>query len=192
MKRQRISALILASGQSRRFGPDNKLLSAVQGHPLLAHVLDLAASSSCEDSYIVCAEGSHEITTVIDRYKAKPIFNPAPEIGQGQSLALGISHLAKRPFDGVIVLLGDMPFVPASHIQNLINKSASSDIVWSAVNGRDQAPTLFMRPVFEALETLNGDKGARSLDLSRFQQSRIELLAENARDIDTQSDLSKS
>ena len=192
MKPPRISALILASGLSRRFGPDDKLLSLVNGKPLISHVLEIAASSPCEDIFVVCAEGSDIVSDSCQAHNARVIFNPNPETGQGQSLALGMSHVMNQAVDGVCILLGDMPFVPASHIDNLINLSTASDIVWSSVQGQDQVPAIFMRPVFDALASLSGDRGARSLDLSHFQQSRIALLAENARDIDTQSDLSKS
>ena len=48
-----ITAVVLASGQSRRMGPRNKLLEDYRGKPLVRHAVEAALDSTARDVVVV-------------------------------------------------------------------------------------------------------------------------------------------
>jgi molybdenum cofactor cytidylyltransferase len=69
-------------------------------------------------------------------------------------------------FDGVVVLLGDMPRVTAGHIDGLIaafGSDARVPIVVPLHEGRHGNPVLWPADLFPKLLQLEGDSGAKRL-----------------------------
>ena len=63
--RLRLAALVLAAGQSRRFGAANKLLADLAGMPVLAHILTSLSGSAFDDIVVVASDGQAEIAALI-------------------------------------------------------------------------------------------------------------------------------
>lgn len=183
----KIAALVLASGLSRRYGNDDKLMAEVKGQALLAYCLDAARAVNFDGYYVVSPDPDPNPDPRADlarRHGFEVIGNPAPENGQGASLALGAMTLINRGFDATCVLLGDMPFVTPKYLQLLMSFAPAADIVFSQVRDQDQPPAIFRGPALEALTTLSGDRGAHSLDLSGFEISHFEMSPPMAKDFD--------
>ena len=104
----------------------------------------------------------------------------------GTSIAAGVRALVNC--DRVIVMLADMPLVSRAHLERLI---AAQGVAFTRYHdGSAGCPAIFPRSVFPLLETLDGDRGARSLDLGD-----AELIAPSQKrqltDIDEFSDLQR-
>ncbi len=181
-----IACLVLASGLSRRFGDEDKLLADLNGQTLLAYCLDTAASVPFDGRFVVTADDGRAELAKARSFNV--IQNQNPEDGMGASLTCGVRHILDAEYDEVCVLLGDMPFVTPQYIKKLIKGSARFDVTYSQNEDRLMPPAIFKGQVLQSLTQLSGDKGAQSLDLSRYNIGHVELPDEMARDMDEPHD----
>ena len=185
-----MACLILASGLSRRFGGDDKLLAELKGQALLAYALDTAKSAPFADYFVITPK--NDPRAELARVRGfKVIDNSLPDAGQGASLALGASHIVRADYEAVCVLLGDMPFITPGYLARLIRTSSASDIIFSQNSGLDMPPAIFRGDALLALQNLTGDQGAKHIDLSRFSISRATLPDDMARDMDRPEDFDR-
>lgn len=184
-----IAALILAAGASRRFGAD-KRLHEVGGKPLLAHTL-ARYREVFEQVGVTLRPGEEEVERLATATGALPITAPDAHLGQGRSLAHGVAALADS--DGLVVGLGDMPFVQADTLRAIANALAQgpAQVIRPQCNGRPGNPIGFAPPVFDALTRIRGDQGARDLLRSRPDLVEYVELADTGvlRDVDRMEDL---
>jgi molybdenum cofactor cytidylyltransferase len=177
------ACIVLAAGQSRRFGAADKLLSIWKGVPLIVHSARMLSDVPFARRIIVgtsalCGlefEGFETIETDDEN---------AP---QSHSICLGVeAALASRP-DAIVIALGDMPMVPASHIFALFEQARGSSALVVSSNGTSSMPpALFGRAHFAALQNLTGDHGARHLLVMGKQ---VMLRPDQSIGIDTLQDL---
>ena len=85
----RFAAVVLAAGQGRRFG-GSKLLAALEGRPLLQHVLDAVASSGPVVTVVVLGDDADDAERVIAWDGQLRVVNADPTRGLSSSLELGI------------------------------------------------------------------------------------------------------
>jgi len=159
--------LILAAGLSNRFGND-KLERALKGKPLLQHVLDEFRETDFHPKVLVIRAGVE-----IDRFDAEGFevtVNRSPEQGISSSIIEGIETIGRRIRSGIIVLLGDMPYIRAQDAEDLIN--AFGDVEKSVASfefeGKKGFPTLVSSDLVHEIVKLKGDAGI-------FQLVRMEL-----------------
>lgn len=160
----KVSGLILAAGQSRRMGAENKLTKPWRGKPLLRHCVDAALVSRLCELLIVTGHQADEVKSILSS-ELPTIHNPLSEQGMATSLVVGITQLDDDA--AVMVLLGDMPMVSSQNIDALIDvytgNSDPEKIVVATCNGKWGNPVIFPPKYREALLQLSGDRGARSL-----------------------------
>ena len=158
----RIAALVLAAGQSRRMGSANKLLAEVDGAAMLQRALEAARASQAASVLVVTGHERERIEAAVD---APTVHNPDYTDGLSTSLAAGIAALPED-MDGAVVLLGDMPFVSAKHIDRLIaafNPLEGRSICVPTFNGKRGNPVLWGRELFADMRGISGDVGAKHL-----------------------------
>lgn len=158
----RIAALVLAAGQSRRMGPANKLLAEVDGAAMLGRALEAARASQAASLLVVTGHDRERIEAAVD---APTVHNPDYAEGLSTSLRAGIAALPED-IDGAVVLLGDMPFVSAAHIDRLIaafNPLEGRSICVPTFNGKRGNPVLWGRELFAEMGSVSGDVGAKHL-----------------------------
>jgi molybdenum cofactor cytidylyltransferase len=165
----RCDALILAAGAGRRFG-GRKLFAPFEGRPLIAGALDAAFTAPARRVLLV-TDGDPElagIALVQARSRGRQadlevvLASDAAE-GMGASLRAGVARLSSD-VDGVFVLLGDMPRIPAGLAQDLAQALVPGvDAVAPRFEGRRGHPVLFGKACFPALRNLSGDVGAREV-----------------------------
>ncbi len=158
----RIAALVLAAGQSRRMGPANKLLAEVDGAAMLQRALEAARASQAASLLVVTGHERERIEAAVD---APTVHNPDYGEGLSTSLRAGIAALPED-IDGAVVLLGDMPFVSAAHIDRLIaafNPLEGRSICVPTFNGKRGNPVLWGRELFAEMGGISGDVGAKHL-----------------------------
>jgi molybdenum cofactor cytidylyltransferase len=159
-----IGCLILAAGEGRRFGAP-KQLALLDGRPLLAHVVAVAAPW---DPLVVLGARAEQIRPVVD---ARVVVCEDWAEGQAASLRTGVAALGD--VDWALVLLGDQPFLTRQVIEGVVAAREGVDAVRATYDGRPGHPVLLGRAVLAAVPSLRGDTGARDL-LSRFDVRTFE------------------
>ncbi len=185
-----MACLVLASGLSRRFGHNDKLLAEFKGQALLAYCLNAAKAAPFDDYFVVTPDPDPR-AILARNHGFNVINNPNPEFGQGASLALGAGKLIEKGFDATCILLGDMPFITSQFLKKLIAASEGQEVMFSRHAGRFMPPAIFKSDALHKLTTLTGDQGARALDFSGCQLEHLNLPPELAIDIDSARDFDR-
>ncbi len=167
-KPPKIAALLLAAGQSKRMGRNNKLIAEVDGKPLIRHVAEAAIGALGEDLTIVTGAQPEQIAAALDGLPVQSIFNPDFDQGLSTSLRAGIQALARRDSkpDGVLVLLGDMPRISQEIVKQLVaafDPEKGRHIIVPTDAGKRGNPVLWSARFLDALTGIQGDTGARHL-----------------------------
>ena len=185
----RIAAVVLAAGQSRRMGAANKLLSPVDGRPMVAHAVDAALASRADPVIVVTGHEADRVGRALAGRTVTLVHNPDYADGLSRSLRAGLAALPAA-VDGAVVCLGDMPRVSAALIDRLIAAFAPADgraIIVPTHAGRRGNPLVWARRYFAEMATLDGDIGARPL-LRRHGDQVAEVAVDDSAvlvDVDT-------
>jgi molybdenum cofactor cytidylyltransferase len=188
----RVAALVLAAGLSRRMGGANKLLAPFEGAPLIARVVDTALASPARPVCVVTGHDAGALRAALSGREVVFAHNPAPEAGLASSLRAGLAALPAG-LDGVLVCLGDMPWVRPAHLAALLAAFAAPErpICVPRFEGRRGNPVLWPARHFGAMAALAGDAGARGLlDAHAAEVCYVPVAdAGVTRDVDTPADL---
>ncbi|MEH6546670.1 MAG: nucleotidyltransferase family protein, partial [Sneathiella sp.] len=160
-----VAILILAAGQSRRMGQDNKLLAQIGGKPMFRHVAEQALKSNASGVFAVTGHERDDIEKVIEDLDIKTFHNPDFADGLSSSLKTGFRALSKQ-YDGILVCLGDMPFIKAELFNQLISTfdvEEGRSIVVPTYQGKRGNPVLIASLFAPEIATVTGDIGAKSL-----------------------------
>ena len=186
---KRLAAIILAAGSSRRFGTGDKLLTDLDGRPVIDHVLDTVTRLGLGQVVVVTRRDFAGLTRLQYDDRLTVVVNERADDGMGVSLAAGVAAL--KDCDGAFVVLADMPFLPSALFLDMAECLGGHDIVVPYHEGQPGHPVLFGQVCFDDLLTLDGDRGARGLiDGGRYRVARLETdHAAIHLDIDTVADL---
>ena len=161
----RIGALLLAAGQSRRMGGPNKLLAAIDGVPMVAHVARRLLASRARPIIAVLGNQAEAVDAALGKLPVERIRNPEFAAGLSTSLKRGVAALAPD-LDGVIVCLGDMPLISGRHLDRLIaafNPLEGRAIIVPTRRGKRGNPVLWSKRFLPEMAELAGDVGAKHL-----------------------------
>ncbi|CAB1369285.1 NTP transferase domain-containing protein [Denitratisoma oestradiolicum] len=160
----RIAALVLAAGRSSRMGERNKLLCPVAGQPMVRRVVEAALGSRCAQVMVVTGHQAEQVETALAGCPVSRVFNPDYAEGMASSLRAGLQALP-RDTEAVLVVLADMPWISAAHLDRLIATfdPARPAILVPEREGRRGNPLLWPRAYFDEMSQLQGDVGARLL-----------------------------
>jgi molybdenum cofactor cytidylyltransferase len=195
----RVSAIVLAAGQSSRFriagGPDlTKLVAKLDGKPIVRRVVEAALATKARPVVVVTGYARDSVEGAVADLDVSLAFNPKFASGLASSLRVG---LAATPRDvvGALVLLGDMPWIEPRLADALIDAFLAREGALAAVpsrEGRRGNPVLLGRGLFEAAMRLTGDEGARRLIGALGEGELVEVEASDMGvtfDVDTPDDL---
>jgi molybdenum cofactor cytidylyltransferase len=161
----RIAALILAAGQSRRMGAENKLLAVVDGKPMVAHVVSQVMAAGLDPVLVVTGHQRKPVQAALAGLPLMFVHNPEYAAGLSTSLRRGLAALPEDA-DGVMVCLGDMPRVSAAVLARLaaafdpLEGRAICVPTWQGKRGN---PVLLARRFVPEMQEIAGDIGARAL-----------------------------
>ncbi len=192
--RPRIGCVVLAAGESRRFGPDKiKQLAPVGGAPLVQRAIDAASRSTALTCTLVIGAHAQAIVDAVDARRCAVIENRDWPEGIASSLRAGLAaHLED---DGCIFMVADQPFVTVADVDRIIERFADArdDIVALRADDVWGTPMLFPRADFAGLLQLRGDAGAKRY--AQRHTSRVLFVDAQSRDafadVDTTSDLER-
>ncbi|MEL6534019.1 MAG: nucleotidyltransferase family protein [Bacteroidota bacterium] len=116
----RASAILLAAGMSTRMGEQNKLLLPLGGKPIIEQSLETLLAASPADVVVVLGHQASRVREALSYYEGKVRFvtNPDFEQGMTSSIQAGVQAIAPDAL-GVMVCLGDMPFLTSFDLQQL-------------------------------------------------------------------------
>lgn len=186
-----IAALLLAAGESRRFGAP-KLLQDLDGKPVVRWSAEALGGPPVDEIIVVVPREHDGMRAALAGIPARFVVNEHAELGIGGSLARGVAAVAPN-VDAVVVALADEPTVGRAGLLRVIqrHRAGGVSIVVPTYRGIRGHPVLFDRSVFAELRALSGDQGARAVtdrDLGRV--AFVELREPKPIDIDTPADLS--
>jgi molybdenum cofactor cytidylyltransferase len=159
----RVAAVVLAAGQSSRFGA-NKLLADMGGQPMIRRSV-AAMRQAADATIVVTGRDAGSIEAALEGLPVTFVHNPDFAEGLSTSLRAGISALTPD-MDAALVALGDMPLVAPDAVRRLIaalNPAEHRSICVPVFKGERGNPVLWSRQHFDALKQMTGDRGARVL-----------------------------
>ena len=122
MQASRLNAVILAAGKGTRMHSNQpKVLHALAGRPLLAHVIACAEQLHADNILVVYGYGGDEVRQAI-RHAGVNWVEQAEQLGTGHAVRQAGPHLL--PDSITLILLGDVPLIRAESCQNLLRKAA--------------------------------------------------------------------
>jgi molybdenum cofactor cytidylyltransferase len=191
-ERSTVGGIILGAGESSRFGSENKLLTPVDGTPVIRRVAGIALESPLDEVVTVLGHDADAVAEALGGLPVSTTYNGDYAAGQSSSLRCGIDLAHRSDWDAAVVLLGDMPFVNPTTIERLIEAylSGAGSIVAPQCDGRRGNPVLFDRSLYERLCSVSGDRGGRELVATHPGTVRVHTDDRGVlRDVDTPRDL---
>ena len=165
-----LTVAVLAAGQSRRFGEQDKLRVSFRGLMLGLHVVQtlpqLEIVRSAAHRIVVTTNPKHPCVPGWRDHGFKAVVNPDADEGMGTSVAQAARIARRANSQHLLIVLADMPLVPSSHYEVLVELAqshGSTALVASSTKEAAMPPAVFGSDHFETLAALSGDNGARDL-----------------------------
>src|SRR3546814_747895 len=153
-----VALILLAAGRSTRFGVEDKLAAPLHGRPLFQHVANaLSPLPLCRLMAVCSSSLSVDLAALVFDFAC---LRPGEPLSF--SLAAGIARAEATACEACLIVLSDMPFVPRSHFEALLEQYSPPAIATGNA-GRPMVPALFGRELWADISRLSGDQGARGL-----------------------------
>jgi len=179
----KITAVIMAAGNSKRMG-ENKLLLKLKNTELIRHFLNNFPSSLFHKSVLVYADDI--VGKIASEYGIGTIKNTC---GGAKNTTIKLGTEACSDSDGMMFFTADQPFTEIETIKSLID-NFDNNIVIPVCDGKRRNPVLFPHSTYSDLSSLSGDRGGRDvIDKHPDIVKEIYVVNENQFiDIDTKED----
>lgn len=163
IKLKSLSAIILASGNSKRFGSENKLLTKINNETIFEKVLNTCVNSDIFSEIIVVTQ-FEEIKSICENYYVDVFENTQPNLGISKSISVGVEH-SKNFIDGYMFLQADQPFITIETLQKLNGafKNNFNDIIIPTYKKKKLSPKIFPSKYKSDLLNLKGDIGGSQI-----------------------------
>ncbi|MCI4668368.1 MAG: nucleotidyltransferase family protein [Bacteroidia bacterium] len=187
----KISCVILAAGQASRMGRPKQLLPFGEVS-LLEHVLNIAFKIDFSEIRIVLGAHKDLILPIVEKLDVHVSINDNWASGMGSSISCAVKDQPKD-VEGLVIMLGDQPFIRASHIEALIDTHQQSrkKIVASMYEEKWGVPAFFHESIFEKLSALKEQEGAGKLIKAHKDELALVKNPDAAIDLDTPEDYEK-
>jgi bifunctional UDP-N-acetylglucosamine pyrophosphorylase/glucosamine-1-phosphate N-acetyltransferase len=113
-----LNVVILAAGKgTRMYSAKPKVLHALAGKPLVAHVLDCAQSLNPEIICVVYGHGGESVPQAMAKYGASYALQE-PQLGTGHAVQQAVPHLSDN--SQTLVLYGDVPLIQQKTLHQML------------------------------------------------------------------------
>jgi Uncharacterized MobA-related protein len=169
-----IGVIVLAAGRGSRFrevagAEKDKLLADCTGrdgavHSVIEQVL-MNIPASLEKRVLVTTVDRPQVIRMAKAYGCEIVL--VESTGMGDSIAAGVA--ACPQLGGWLIVLGDMPFILPSSIEQVVAGIADDSVSVPVYEDQYGHPVGFGRTLGPGLMALSGDQGAKPL----FAQARV-------------------
>ena len=193
-----ISAVILAAGESKRMGEQNKLLLPFRGQTLIECIVDTVLSSNVGEVIVVLGHEAVRVWEVCRDRHVKCVQNDNYKEGMTTSIHMGV-QAADASADGFMICLSDLPLIECDELNHLLHafeeavRAKNKYIAIPVFKGERGNPVIFSviyKNEILAQKGLMGCKGI--IKQNTAQVLEIEMATEHVlSDIDTPEDYEK-
>ncbi|GAU77646.1 DVU_1551 family NTP transferase [Fusibacter sp. 3D3] len=190
MKVEKITALILAAGQSSRMGALKPKLE-IENKAAILWVVEAFRKSGIEDIRVVVGYHSKEVRQVLSEKNIKIIENKAPERGMFSSVKVGIESL-ESDVEGILLIPADIPMIRSQTIEKILEAHTAypDKIIFPSFLGQRGHPPFINRDCFKTILEADENANLRQV-LELFKTRWLDLpCADNGilMDMDTYAD----
>lgn len=183
-REESVAAVILAAGAGSRFDSDvHKLLTEIDGAPMIAHVIAAARAADLDE--VIVVQGAIDLAAHVPD-DVTLLDNEQWAEGQATSLRAAVAYAQVRGHDAIVVGLGDSPGVTAETWITVAR--VDDDLASARYNGDLRPPVRLAASIWPSLP-VSGDEGARAVMRQRPDLVRPVPVDGDPRDIDTLQDL---
>ena len=156
---------MLAAGQSRRMGERNKLLTEVDGRPMLRHAVEAAMGAGVRETVVVTGHERERVEAALAGLPVRFVHNPDYAEGLSTSLKAGIGALGRksRRRPGPARRHAARHGGAARRLIEAFDPAEGRGIVVPTHGGKRGNPVLWARAYFAGMRDLQGDVGAKHL-----------------------------
>lgn len=192
---EKIAAVLLAAGASRRFGRP-KMLALIGGEPLIRRVTRSFVEAGFAEVAVVLAPGASEVAAALEGLGVVTVANPRPEDGMLSSAQVGLSALSSG-CGRVALSPADLPGLTAPVLRKFLASlppAAPLGVAVPSGSGRRGHPLVIPADLVPRL--LSWELERSLSDLLREPDVRVHEIpgfgAEILRDVDVPSDLAEA
>ena len=180
----KIGCVILASGESVRFGA-NKLLADFDGQPMLCRLL----TNLPEALSVVAVTRSPEVAALVGERGVACVLHDQPHVCD--TIRLGLEQLPDT--DGCLFCVGDQPLLTKETIRRLMDAFAEdpSGVVRVGWKERVGNPVLFPRALYPELLALEPGESGGAVAARHATRVVQAAFAEELEDVDTREALAR-
>lgn len=156
-----ITAIIMASGYSKRMGTKDKLNLKYNGKTLIEMTIDTILN--CDFKEIILVAREENILELGKQKRIKVIKNENADKGISESIKLGVSNAVTSK--GYMFIAADQPFLDVDIVNQLISKfnKYPDSIIIPIFEKRRGNPVIFPYELKEEFLNLNGDIGGKMI-----------------------------
>lgn len=188
----RVHGVVLAAGESRRFG-GAKALATLGGETLLARAVGaLRATDGIAEVAVVVGARADRVGDAARSLGARVVENARWEIGMTSSLRVAVDDAIAGGAEALVVVAVDQPALNGAHLSALVAEHRKGHpIVASAYQQTIGIPAIFDRSMFAELARLPDD--GRGKDVLHRNRDRVVSVAfaGGESDVDTRDDLTR-
>jgi len=178
-----ISAIVLAAGQSKRMGGDNKLIKKYNKKYLINHIIGTLIKSKVNKIIVVLGFQKSKVRKItIKNKKINFVFNKNYKSGMASSIKTGLKRISKRSI-GFLIVQADMPLISKKIVNTLCYavRNSNKEIVAPIYKRKMGNPIGFKRSMTRILNKTSGDSGAKKIILRN--KKKLGLIKINSKSI---------
>ena len=178
-----ISAIVLAAGQSKRMGGDNKLIKKYNKKYLINHIIGTLIKSKISKIIVVLGFQKIKVRKItVKNKKIIFIFNKNYKSGMAGSIKTGLKRILKKNI-GFLIVQADMPLISKKIINSLCYaiKNNNKEIVVPIYRRNMGNPIGFKRSMTRILNETSGDSGAKKM--IKRNKKNLSLIKVNSKSI---------
>ncbi|MDO4453245.1 MAG: nucleotidyltransferase family protein [Eubacteriales bacterium] len=177
----RVSAILLAAGDSTRFGIENKLLWDYDGRPMYQYAMETLVQWRQQEEQgeaicikdVICVSQYETLLNEAAKRGIKPVENKKSGLGISHSIQLGIEQCTDT--DAFLFFVCDQPNLRSETLKGMGQMAAAVSeknkkwIVCAGKKGKPRNPAIFSASLREELQKLSGDTGGKQI-IKRYPQ----------------------
>jgi molybdenum cofactor cytidylyltransferase len=152
-----ISAILLAAGESKRMGNQNKLLLPFRGRTMVENIVDTLGASQVDQVIVVLGHEADQVKYVLGDRPVQLVYNQHYPQGMTSSIQCGVKA-ADPNTQGLMICLSDLPRIQVEDVNYLLEHFQQS--VWA----KDPPPNSPLQKLQKG--------GDRSIIIPTFQGQR--------------------